>query len=49
MEIRRFQDSDVHQIVLLFFETVHSVNLKDYSQAQLDAWAPEKEKELRPL
>lgn len=47
MEIRKFQVSDISQIVSLFYETVHSVNKKDYAQEQLDAWASEDEEELR--
>lgn len=35
-EIRKFRLSDIEQIVTLFYETVHSVNKKDYSQLQLD-------------
>ncbi len=26
------------QILILFHDTVHSVNIKDYSQEQVDAW-----------
>ncbi|MFT9845959.1 GNAT family N-acetyltransferase [Aneurinibacillus sp. REN35] len=44
MEIRKFCDSDITQIVSLFYETVHSVNARDYTQEQLDAWAPKDEK-----
>ncbi|MDQ0087831.1 putative acetyltransferase [Paenibacillus anaericanus] len=47
MKIRKFQDSDITQIVTLFYETVHSVNKQDYSQEQLDAWAPHDEKPIR--
>lgn len=38
--IRRFQVSDTREIMTLFYETVHEVNIRDYSQAQVDAWAP---------
>jgi len=47
MEIRKFQASDISQIVQLFYETVHSVNKKDYTQEQLDAWASKEDEELR--
>lgn len=47
MEIRKFRDSDISQLVSLFYETVHSVNKQDYSQEQLDAWAPQDEKSLK--
>ena len=40
MRIRSFQESDMNQVVTLFYETVHSVNAQDYSTEQLNAWAP---------
>ena len=49
MEIRKFQLSDLSQIVLLFYETVHFVNKQDYSQEQLDAWAPKDEETLKVI
>ena len=39
MHIRTYQPSDCEEIAELFYRTVHSVNAKDYSPAQLDAWA----------
>lgn len=47
MEIRKFHASDISQIVSLFYETVHSINKQDYSQEQLDAWAPKDEEMLK--
>lgn len=47
VEIRKFHVSDISQIVMLFYETVHSVNKKDYTQEQLDAWASKYDEELR--
>ncbi|MFE6795744.1 GNAT family N-acetyltransferase [Paenibacillus chitinolyticus] len=47
MEIRKFQVSDIRSIVTLFYETVHSVNKKDYTQEQLHAWASKEEEESR--
>jgi len=43
MIIRGFQDSDISQIVSLFYETVHSVNSVDYTTEQLNSWAPKNE------
>lgn len=40
MNIDTYQESDCNEIVNLFYDTVQSVNSKDYTQAQLDAWAP---------
>lgn len=47
MEIRAYQESDISQLISLFYETVHAVNKQDYSQEQLDAWAPKEEKSLK--
>lgn len=38
--LREFQSADSKETATLFYETVHSVNLGDYDQAQVDAWAP---------
>ena len=40
MRIRRYSPDDLKEIVQLFYDTVHSVNAKDYSEKQLNAWAP---------
>ena len=40
ISIRLYRSSDAKQIAQLFYETVHTVNAKDYSREQLDAWAP---------
>ncbi|MCM2534419.1 GNAT family N-acetyltransferase [Neobacillus pocheonensis] len=47
MKILKFKETDTEEIVSLFYETVHSVNSKDYSQSELDAWAPRDEKESK--
>jgi putative acetyltransferase len=47
MEIRKFTDMDINQIVSLFYATVHSVNKRDYSEEQLAAWAPKDEEMLK--
>lgn len=39
MEIRKYQNTDFDEIAELFYNTVHSVNLKDYSQEQANVWA----------
>lgn len=39
--VRRYKQQDCKEIVKLFYDTVHTINSKDYSSAQLDAWAPE--------
>lgn len=47
IQIIRVKETDVEEIVSLFYETVHSVNLNDYTQTELDAWAPREEKEAK--
>ena len=37
--IREYRPSDCKELVELFYHTVHTVNAKDYSDEQLDAWA----------
>lgn len=41
MVIRNYQPSDCEASSQLFYETVHTVNLGDYTKEQVDAWAPE--------
>lgn len=39
MEIREYKSSDCTELAKLFYDTVHSVNAKDYTKEQLDVWA----------
>ena len=39
MQLREYIPSDCAQMAELFYQTVHSVNARDYTQEQLDAWA----------
>ena len=39
MEIRAYERGDLDALLRLFYDTVHAVNLGDYTQAQVDAWA----------
>jgi putative acetyltransferase len=38
--VRLFEERDAQAIASLFYETVHTINVKDYSAAQIEAWAP---------
>lgn len=40
LRVRRFEPSDADTLWHLFYDTVHSVNCRDYSPEALDAWAP---------
>ena len=39
MIIRQYHSRDCKEITELFYNTVHTVNAKDYTKEQLDAWA----------
>lgn len=39
MLIRKYQSSDCNELSELFYNTVHTVNAKDYSKEQLNVWA----------
>ena len=39
LSIREYAPGDLEEILGLFYGTVHSVNAKDYSPEELDAWA----------
>jgi putative acetyltransferase len=41
MQIRTFRPEDADQIAQLFHDTVREVNCRDYSIAQVQAWAPD--------
>ena len=52
MTLRPYRPSDLGEILELFYETVHTVNAKDYAPGQLDAWAdgaPDREEWGRTL
>lgn len=39
MEIRKYQQSDCKILAELFYHTIHTVNAKDYTEEQVNAWA----------
>ena len=39
MILRRYQSRDCPILARLFYDTIHTVNRRDYTQAQVDAWA----------
>ena len=40
VQIRSFRKGEEQNLYQLFYETVHSVNSKDYNQEQIEVWAP---------
>lgn len=47
MLLRPFQLEDTAAVFQLFHKTVHSVNLQDYSLAEVEAWVPSTEPDLQ--
>lgn len=41
IEIRKYEESDAHELWELFYHTVRNVNARDYSRVQVEAWAPD--------
>lgn len=39
MQIRTYKQHDLEEIVQLFYETIRTVNRKDYSQEQVEVWS----------
>lgn len=39
IKLRPYQSSDCKELSELFYNTVHTINRKDYTPEQLDAWA----------
>ena len=40
MRLRIYEIADTEEIMKLFYDTVHEVNIHDYTQEQVAAWAP---------
>ena len=40
MKIREYCPKDCEQTAKLFYDTVHTINAKDYTEIQINAWAP---------
>ena len=40
MELRKYHPRDCAEMARLFYDTVHTVNARDYTPEQLEAWAP---------
>lgn len=41
IKIRKYEDSDASELWKIFYHTVRNVNRRDYSQEQVEAWAPD--------
>lgn len=38
MKVRRYTIRDTEEILQLFYDTIHQVNIRDYTKEQVDAW-----------
>ncbi len=38
--IRQYEESDATFLAAIYFNTIHHINIKDYSPDQVNAWAP---------
>ena len=47
MHIRSYQPSDTAEIARLFHDTIHQINIRDYTPEQVEAWAPAEVDEAR--
>ena len=47
MKLRRYESKDCEELIRLFYDTVHTVNSKDYAKEQLDVWATGREDHVR--
>ncbi|WP_198939371.1 GNAT family N-acetyltransferase [Motiliproteus sp. MSK22-1] len=40
MEVRRYHKGEEGELWRIFYNTVHQINARHYSEAQINAWAP---------
>lgn len=39
--VRSYKKSDCSELAKIYYSTIHNVNIKDYTEEQVNAWAPE--------
>ena len=40
LKIRNYQESDAKFLAEIYYNTIHNINIADYTKEQIDAWAP---------
>ena len=40
MEVRKLRKGEEKELWELFYNTIHNVNIRDYTESQVEAWAP---------
>lgn len=46
IEIRKYQEKDARELAAIYYNTIHRVNISDYTKEQVDVWAPSSSLEL---
>ena len=41
ISVRNYRPEDAQALAEIYFNTIHRINIKDYTQEQVDVWAPE--------
>lgn len=41
IKIRDYKESDANALWAIFYHTIRNINVRDYSQAQVEAWPPD--------
>ena len=41
ISVRDYRPEDAQALAEIYFNTIHRINIKDYTQEQVDVWAPE--------
>ena len=47
IEIRKYQLSDAQALANIYYYTIHNINIRDYSEEQINAWAPKNYLEIK--
>ena len=47
--IRQYIPDDAQHLANIYYHTIHHINVKDYSEDQINAWAPASSLELTVL
>jgi putative acetyltransferase len=40
IKVRTYKEDDAHALASIYYHTIHSINIRDYSEEQVNAWAP---------
>jgi len=40
IKIRQYKPDDAKSLALIYYHTIHNINIQDYTEEQVNAWAP---------